>query len=286
MALSRQAAPPSASAPAIAASPGSAVSTDPNTIDGFAIGRADISPANLARLQTIAARIQATLKDHPDSKVLVVGHTDAQGNEAGNAKLGMSRAESTRDALVKMGIPAKNIQTESMGQSEPVDDSGKKDDPRNRRAVVHFDSSSPASPPKEPWSMPTKPPEAPPVIPNNICLSMPDLCKAQPLPGPRRPPQNPNIWKPVPPAPKGSQPRSVLDVLNQNFVDPVVKAVTQGLPKDIQQKALDLAHAGVLKGVTGGLGAALGAAGVNAQGQTAILKAVEAALKEKGQSGQ
>jgi hypothetical protein len=78
----------------------------------------------------------------------------------------------------------------------------------------------------------------------------------------------------------------VLDVLNQNFVDPVVKAVTQGLPKDIQQKALDLAHAGVLKGVTGGLGAALGAAGVNAQGQTAILKAVEAALKEKGQSGQ
>jgi len=96
----------------------------------------------------------------------------------------------------------------------------------------------------------------------------------------------PDFWKPLPPPPKGSKPKSALDLINEKIVDPVVKAVTKGLPKNVQDQAKELAHAAVEKGITGGLGAALGAAGVDPKGQTAIITAVDAALKEKGQGGQ
>jgi outer membrane protein OmpA-like peptidoglycan-associated protein len=129
----------------------------PNVIDGFVTGSAVISPANLAKLQVIAAGIQTSLKDHPDSKALVVGHTDAQGNEADNMALGMRRAVATRDALAKMGVPAPALQTESKGQSEPVDNSAKKDNPRNRRAEVRLESPGPTPNPKpEPGPAPER----------------------------------------------------------------------------------------------------------------------------------
>jgi outer membrane protein OmpA-like peptidoglycan-associated protein len=279
--LSRQPAPGAAPNPAKGAAPAPTAGADPNTIDGFVTGRADISPANMAKLQTIATRIQASLKDHPDSKVRVVGHTDAQGNEGNNMALGMRRAESTRDALVKMGVPAKNLETESKGQSEPVDDSGKKDSPPNRRVEVKIDAAAPTAPPGpwhfDPLSDVPKKQGLPPLIP-----AVPPEPQ-RPL-GPRNPTLPPDFWKPLPPAPKGTQPKSALDVLNQKIVDPVVKAVTKGLPKDVQDKALELARAAVVKGITSGVGSALGAWGVDPKGQAAIQNAVEAAIKEKGQS--
>jgi outer membrane protein OmpA-like peptidoglycan-associated protein len=286
--LSRQAPPgnvqtPPSGATRTPAPPSAGTAT--NTIDGFVTGSAVISPENWAKLQGIASRIQATLKDRSDNKVLVVGHTDAQGTEANNMALGMRRAESTRDALVKMGVPAQNIQTVSKGQSEPVDDSGKKDNPRNRRAEVKFEEAAPTAPSAPPSPKKVEPdvPRVEPKIFGDICTLLPDLCKLPP-PGPQKPNLPPDFWKPLPPPPKGAKPKSALDVLNEKVVDPVVKSVTKGLPKDVQEKAKDLAHAAVEKGITGGLGAALGAWGVDSKGQTAIINAVDAALKEKGQS--
>lgn len=90
----------------------------------------------------------------------------------------------------------------------------------------------------------------------------------------------------LPPEPKyhPAPSQSVLDWLNKNVVDPVVRVVTKPLPKSIQDKAVELAHAAVLKGITAGLDAALQSLGIDQQGRTAILKAVEAAIKQKGQS--
>jgi outer membrane protein OmpA-like peptidoglycan-associated protein len=287
--LSRQPAPGTAPKPAPSAAPVPGVGAGPNTIDGFATGRAEISSANLAKLQVIATRIQASLKEHPDSKVLVVGHTDAQGNEADNIGLGMRRAESTRDALVKMGVPAEKISTETKGQSEPVDDSGKKDNPRNRRAEVKFEAAAPSAPqapaaPPAPQKVEPDVPRLVPKVSGDFCTQFPNLCIKPEPPTPQKPSLPPDFWKPLPPPPKGTQPKSALDVVNEKIVDPVVRAVTKGLPKDVQDKARDLAHAAVVKGITSGLGAALGAWGVDSKGQTAIQNAVEAALKEKGQS--
>ena len=74
--------------------------------------------------------------------------------------------------------------------------------------------------------------------------------------------------------------------LMSNQLQTQIKVPTKplkGPPKNIQEKALELPHDGLEKGVTSGLKSALGAAGVDTKAQEAIEKAVEAAIKEEDQ---
>lgn len=80
--------------------------------------------------------------------------------------------------------------------------------------------------------------------------------------------------------------KSVLDAINEKVVDPVVKKITSGLPESVQKKALDLAHSAVEKGISAGVKAAAAGLGLDSNGQDAMEQAVEAAIKEKGQSPQ
>ena len=102
--------------------------------------------------------------------------------------------------------------------------------------------------------------------------------RPQPIPAS---PLKPEFFKPIPPAPKGAEPRSILDLVNETIVDPVVKGLTQWLPKDVQKKIVDLAHDGVEKGVTAGLEAALKESRLSGKDQGDIMKAVEKAIKFK-----
>ncbi|MEZ4984815.1 MAG: OmpA family protein [Saprospiraceae bacterium] len=56
---------------------------------------------------------------HPDKVIRIIGHTDSDDTEAYNKKLGMKRAESTRQYLKELGISNK-IEIASMGESQPV----------------------------------------------------------------------------------------------------------------------------------------------------------------------
>jgi outer membrane protein OmpA-like peptidoglycan-associated protein len=289
--LSRQPAPGAAPSLAPAASSASAVETDPNTIDGFVTGRAEISPANLAKLRLIAARVLDAQKAHPGSTVLVVGHTDAQGNEGDNMALGMRRAVATRDALIKMGVPAAVLVPISKGQSEPVESSGPKDNPRNRRAEVKYEAAAPAQP-AAPKMEPTPPPEPTPQFqdPRKDPRLFPQPQWPQPQEQPQvRPPYKPPAPeppKPIPPIPKGLEPKSPLQRINE-VLDREVNRITRamGLPKWAQDKAKELAHTAFLKGTTAGLAAALAGLGVDAKGQQAMVDFVEAALKENRWEG-
>jgi outer membrane protein OmpA-like peptidoglycan-associated protein len=291
--LSRQPAPGAAPDVISGATPAAVVATDPDTIDGFATGSAVITPANQGKLQAIAVRIQSALKERPDSRVRVVGHTDAQGQEGDNFKLGMRRAEATRDALIKLAVPAKNIDIASKGQTEPVDASPQKDNPRNRRVEVKY--AAPAAPlapvapaaPAVPQQMDPHPPADPQKQTVDWCQMHPELCLhpeivPPPKPGPRRDPD------PEPPPEPRYHPNlgnsSFSDWLKKTFVAPVVKAVTPFLGKSLQDKLIDLANDGVLKGTTAGLDKAMQAWGVDEKGRNAIINAVDAAIKQKGQS--
>jgi hypothetical protein len=122
------------------------------------------------------------------------------------------------------------------------------------------------------------PPEAPPWTGRpQICVINPELCKP-----PEKPGLPPDFWKPLPPVPKGSGPKSLLDVVFDKVVDPVVKGATGWLPKGVQEKIRDLAHDAVEKGITTGLEAALEQSNLGSEERDAILKAVEAAIKQKG----
>jgi outer membrane protein OmpA-like peptidoglycan-associated protein len=248
------------------------------TIDAFETGHAEISASNRAKLQETARHIVTLLRRYPLSTIRVAGHADAVGQESNNQQLGQDRADAVRDGLTEMGVPVDRVITESKGESALLVKT-QKAEPRNRRAEVMFEpEASPVGPLVPDLGKPRRETEKPPINFADFCKQSPELCLPPPEPGRNLPP---DFYKPIPPAPKGTQ-KSVLDVVNEKLVDPVVTAVTAPLPEKVRKAALDLAHAGVEKGITSGLKAALGAAGVDPTAQQAIEKAVEAGIKEKG----
>ena len=62
------------------------------------------------------------LKEYPDLKVKIIGHTDADGNDAANLDLSKRRAASVKVSLAKeFGIDEIGMQTDGKGESEPID---------------------------------------------------------------------------------------------------------------------------------------------------------------------
>lgn len=60
------------------------------------------------------------MKDYPDLKIEVAGHTDSKGNDATNLKLSQSRSQSVVTALAKKGIDAKRLVAKGYGETSPV----------------------------------------------------------------------------------------------------------------------------------------------------------------------
>jgi outer membrane protein OmpA-like peptidoglycan-associated protein len=69
--------------------------------------------------------------------VLVVGHTDAVGNDTFNDALGLQRAEVVRAALIRLGVPANDVRAVSRGKRElAVATPDGVAEPRNRRVEI------------------------------------------------------------------------------------------------------------------------------------------------------
>jgi OmpA-OmpF porin, OOP family len=65
--------------------------------------------------------IATILKENPDVKINIVGHTDADGADASNLDLSKRRAASVKTELVKIfGIDASRMQTDGKGEAQPV----------------------------------------------------------------------------------------------------------------------------------------------------------------------
>ncbi|WP_115718002.1 peptidoglycan-associated lipoprotein Pal [Gallaecimonas mangrovi] len=79
------------------------------------------------------------LRDHPDVKVLIEGHTDERGTPEYNIALGEKRAKAVKQYLEGLGVLDSQISTVSYGEEKPLD-------PRhteaayakNRRAVLVY----------------------------------------------------------------------------------------------------------------------------------------------------
>jgi outer membrane protein OmpA-like peptidoglycan-associated protein len=55
-------------------------------------------------------------------KLLVEGHTDAQGDEGHNQRLSESRAAAVRDELIRRGVDAARLRAAGYGETRPVGD--------------------------------------------------------------------------------------------------------------------------------------------------------------------
>ncbi len=105
------------------------------TLNGahFAFDKFNLTAAARDTLQQVVA----ILKEHPDSKVEIQGHTDSVGTVQYNQALSERRANSVKDYLVSQGISEGRITTRGFGKSQPIasndTDRGRAD---NRRVVI------------------------------------------------------------------------------------------------------------------------------------------------------
>lgn len=87
--------------------------------------------------ERVAGRIAEFLREFPDHRILVEGHTDSLGPESYNETLSQSRAEALRSAIVQRGIGDSRIAVEGLGEQYPVasndTEAGRQ---RNRRVEV------------------------------------------------------------------------------------------------------------------------------------------------------
>lgn len=82
----------------------------------FDFGKATVMQANKDDLQKLAA----TLREYPETKLLIVGHTDAVGSDSFNKNLSRKRAVAVSDQLADAGISRQRLDTTGMGESEPA----------------------------------------------------------------------------------------------------------------------------------------------------------------------
>ena len=66
-------------------------------------------------------KLTTLLKDNPDWKVSLTGHTDNVGDASSNMILSKRRAEAVRDLLEEYGANSSQIVTEFKGETEPID---------------------------------------------------------------------------------------------------------------------------------------------------------------------
>ena len=75
-----------------------------------------VKPTAASNLQELAR----SLNKFGESNILIVGHTDSQGDDAYNMGLSQRRANSASAYLQSQGVPASRITTAGRGESEPV----------------------------------------------------------------------------------------------------------------------------------------------------------------------
>jgi outer membrane protein OmpA-like peptidoglycan-associated protein len=61
-----------------------------------------------------------SLRDDPNARVVVIGHTDSSGSDAINNPLSLERAQSVRDFLTDRSVPGSHITVQGRGAREPV----------------------------------------------------------------------------------------------------------------------------------------------------------------------
>ncbi|HYK44316.1 MAG TPA: OmpA family protein [Parafilimonas sp.] len=98
----------------------------------FDVNSANIKPESYGTLKEMAN----VLKENPDLKVKIIGHTDADGSDAANLDLSKRRAAAVKDELTTdFGIDASRMQADGKGESEPIDKSDTPAGKANNRRV-------------------------------------------------------------------------------------------------------------------------------------------------------
>ena len=87
--------------------------------------------------RAVVPEILRTVKERAVPDVAVVGHTDTTGTSKANFELGLKRATTVRNLLVKAGLDASFIEVTSHGKADPlIHTADETPEPRNRRVEI------------------------------------------------------------------------------------------------------------------------------------------------------
>jgi outer membrane protein OmpA-like peptidoglycan-associated protein len=81
------------------------------------------------------ARLAESLKEYPNTKLLVVGHTASVGPEEYNQRLSERRARSAASFVAQHGVERTRIETVGAGELEPIDTNATAEGRRQNRRV-------------------------------------------------------------------------------------------------------------------------------------------------------
>lgn len=99
----------------------------------FDSGSQNIQPQSMG----IIRQISQVLQEENGMKLLITGHTDADGSNEANLALSKKRAEAVKLALVTLyGVEEGRLQTEGKGETEPVGDNNTHEGKAQNRRVV------------------------------------------------------------------------------------------------------------------------------------------------------
>jgi outer membrane protein OmpA-like peptidoglycan-associated protein len=97
----------------------------------FDVDKAAIKPESMGTLNMIVQ----VMKDNPDIKFEVDGHTDNSGTAAHNLSLSQQRAEAVKGQLIKMGVDASRLSARGFGDTKPISDNISLEGKANNRRV-------------------------------------------------------------------------------------------------------------------------------------------------------
>ena len=97
----------------------------------FDVGRATLKPESMG----IINEVVDLMKEHPDLRFSVEGHTDSDGDDASNMVLSEQRAASVRSTMIGLGIAADRLESKGWGESMPIMDNATPEAKANNRRV-------------------------------------------------------------------------------------------------------------------------------------------------------
>ncbi|WP_281226400.1 DUF5723 family protein [Flavobacterium aquiphilum] len=86
----------------------------------FVTGKAVLQTADKGQTDGRLNAIKEIIKNYPNAKFSIEGHTDNVGNAKANQKLSEARAKAVMDALIAKGVNPENLTYKGFGASKPV----------------------------------------------------------------------------------------------------------------------------------------------------------------------